>query len=122
MVRLLGLEDPPQPEDNPVGARHTGKGRERPASWGDGWQTMGSPLGSSSMRGGHELGRARLLPSRVNVERTAARQEPRPTGGRFMERGLSENPDGLLGRDVHRRPSAVWNCSVRAYGLTSRNT
>ena len=40
---------------------------------------MESALGPKAMRDGPEPGRARLLPSRVKVGSTAARQEPRPT-------------------------------------------
>ena len=45
-----------------------------------------SGLGRRAMRADHEPGRASLLASRVMVDGTAARQEPRPTGTRFMER------------------------------------
>ena len=38
-------------------------------------------------RSDHEPGGARLLPSRVVADETPARQEPRPTGRRFMESG-----------------------------------
>jgi len=57
---------------------------------------MESGLGPKATCGDHELGRARLLPSRVKVERTAARPQPRPTAsGRFMENVMVFS--GLLG-------------------------
>ena len=53
---------------------------------------LGSTLGLAAMRADHEPGGASLPASRVMVDGTAARQEPRPTGTTFMEREVCPAP------------------------------
>jgi len=59
-------------------------------------------------RSDREPGGARLGPSRVVADETPARQEPRPTGRRFMESGLvlSDLLDGLEPKVPRTWPSA----------------
>ena len=51
---------------------------------------MNSATCCTSWLGDREPSRASLLESRVMVEEIAARQEPRPTGPRLMERARPE--------------------------------
>ena len=64
--------------------------------------TATDPRSWSNVYHGQEPGRASLLASRVVVDGTAARQEPRPTGPRFMERAdqRAGEPDPETSADV----------------------
>ena len=65
--------------------------------------TATDPRSWSNVYHGQEPGRASLLASRVMVDGTAARQEPRPTEPRFMERRATEEGEERVGMSGHRK-------------------